>query len=231
MKAGLMTAIRISALVIGALVVLWFCFGLWYVIATDYGDNVVSGTYCLAQNGEVSTLVVKPDHTFQQQLTRAGKVAKATGTWRTFGEGHVAFSTEFIVVSGQELGANRTAYGEFHKTLGLFPAYLTLTDYDVEWYGRVDEEGVPATLIIRPDHTFEQTISHSGIAKHAQGTWNFDDHREIVFSKSFTKTTGDQLQLDETAISTGESGPSIQILVSAISNSGVPTFRKRLLPW
>jgi hypothetical protein len=145
MKAGLMTAIRISALVIGALVVLWFCFGLWYVIATDYGDNVVSGTYCLAQNGEVSTLVVKPDHTFQQQLTRAGKVAKATGTWRTFGEGHVAFSTEFIVVSGQELGANRTAYGEFHKTLGLFPAYLTLTGGSISQMTRPSPAPMQAT--------------------------------------------------------------------------------------
>jgi hypothetical protein len=52
-----------------------------------------------------------------------------------------------------------------------------------------------------------------------------------VFSKSFIKTTGDQLQQDETAISFGGTGPPIQIVVSAISKSGVPTFRKRLLPW
>jgi hypothetical protein len=245
MKAGLRSAIRISAIAVGALVALWLCFGIWFVVATDYGDNAVSGTYDLAQNGEKSTLIVKPDHTFQQQLARSGKVSRATGTWRTVGEGGIAFSTEFIVVAGQELGANRTAYGEFHRTLGLLPMYLTLTDHDVEWYGKVvksndnttsgtyagDEEGVPATLTIRPDHTFEQTISHSGIAKHAQGTWNLDDHGEIVFSKSFIKTTGDQLQQDETAISFGGTGPPIQIVVSAISKSGVPTFRKRLLPW
>jgi hypothetical protein len=51
----------------GCLVVLVVSFVLWYVVASDYGDGVASGIYQFAENGESSTLVLKPDHRFQQE--------------------------------------------------------------------------------------------------------------------------------------------------------------------
>ena len=120
-----------------------------------------------------------------------------------------------------------------------------LTTYDVEWYGKVssvpgeilsgtyagDEEGVPAKLILKPDHTFDQTVTHDGIAKHAQGTWTLASTGEIDFSKSFIKTTGESLKEDETARTVGGTGTSIQIEIAVNPKLGVPTFRKRLFTW
>ncbi len=86
-------------------------FFLWYSVASDYGYRALSGTYSFASNGESATLVLKSDHSFQQELSNHGKVERATGTWRRFGEGGVAFSKEFLTVPGQELGQDGTPYG------------------------------------------------------------------------------------------------------------------------
>ncbi len=89
-----MTAI---AKVTGAVVLLLAVFLLWYTVASDYGDAVTSGTYHLSQNGETSTLVLKPDHTFRQELSLSGELRRAEGSWRRIGEGGVVFSKEFLV--------------------------------------------------------------------------------------------------------------------------------------
>ena len=124
--------------VVGIVIVGWLGFGLWFAAAYDYSDGVVSGTYHLAQNGETSTLNLKPNHSFQQVLNRSGNVQHAEGTWRHVGGfGGLSFSKEFLVVTGQELGADGYAYGDLNKLLGLFPASITLSTYDVEWYGKV----------------------------------------------------------------------------------------------
>ena len=191
--------------VVGVVILGWLCFGLWYFVASDYSDGVVSGSYHLAQNGETSTLILKPDHSFQQVLNRSGNLQHAEGTWRHVSSfGGVAFSKEFMVVKGQELGANGLAYGDLHKLFGLFPDSITLSTYDIEWYGKAasavgeavagtyngDEEGVPATLTLKPEHVFEQTVTHGAIVKHASGSWALNEAGDIVFSKSFIKTTG-----------------------------------------
>jgi hypothetical protein len=233
-----------AARVLGVFGLLVFCFVLWYTIASDYGDGVTSGTYYLAQNGESSTLTLKVDHGFQQELRRAGKTEYATGTWRRVGEGGIEFSHEFLVVSGQELGADGTPHGEIHKNLG-FLVSLTLSTYDVEWYLRVgsspdntvagiyngDEEGVPATLIVRADHTFDQTVSHVGDSKHANGTWNVNQSGDIAFSKAFLKTTGEALGEDETASAGDPKGGPLQIRVERTPKTGTLAFRKKQLPW
>jgi hypothetical protein len=54
-----------------------------------------------------------------------GDVQKAQGTWHRYGQAHVSFSSEFLIVSGQELNADHEAHGEFGKTAGLLP-FLTL---------------------------------------------------------------------------------------------------------
>ena len=98
---------------------LLLAFVLSYTIAADHGDGVTSGTYHFAQNGETSTLVLKPDHSFQQELHRAGKTGRAEGVWRRMGEGGIDFSKEFLLVSGQEPGPHGKSYGDIHKDLGL----------------------------------------------------------------------------------------------------------------
>lgn len=126
----------------------WVCFGVWFYFASDFSDQVVAGTYHLAQNGETSTLVLRTDHSFQQNLLHAGVQRNAQGTWRLSGEGHIAFSKEFLVLSGQELGADGTPYGEIHKQLR-FLVSLSLSTYDVEWYGRADS--APSSQIAGTD--------------------------------------------------------------------------------
>lgn len=233
-----------ATLTLGIFVLLVSCFVLWYIVAADYGDSVSSGTYHFAQSGESSTLVLKPDHSFQQELRRAGKTEHAAGTWRRIGEGGIAFSKEFLVVSGQELGADGTAYGEIHKNLGLLVC-LVLSTYDVEWYLRAspspenavsgtyngDEKGMPATLTVKPDHTFDQTVSHLGVAKHAEGTWSVNQNGDIVFSKAFLKTTGEALGEDETASAWDPKGSPLQIEINRTSKSGAPAFHKKQFPW
>ncbi len=219
-------------------------FLVWNIVA-DYGDSVTSGTYHLSQNGEASTLVLKPDHTFQQELSRLGKVERANGTWHRFGEGAISFSKEFLTVSGQELGQDGTSYGEIHKRFG-FLVYLTLNQYHIENYKRVDpssmntvsgtyagdEGGVPATFVLKDDHTFEQTVSHLGVEKHSEGTWSLSKETDLVFSRAFLKTSGETLQEDETASADlSLKGGGLSVEVAMTSKSGVPTFHKRQLPW
>jgi hypothetical protein len=215
-------------------------FVLWYTVASDYGDGVTSGTYHLTQKGETSTLILKPDHTFQQELNKLGNVKRATGTWRRFGEGAIEFSKEFLTVSGQELGQDGTPYGEIHKGYGLLVS-LTLNQYHIEDYRRVDpsskntlfgtyagdEEGVPATLILREDYTFQQSVSHLGVEKHAEGTWSLSKSGDLVFSRAFLKTSGEMLQEDETASADLHLKGGLSIEVAMTSRSGVPTFRKK----
>jgi len=213
----------------GVAILLVLGFVLWYSMASNYGDGVVSGAYSLAQNGEVSTLILKRDHSFQQEMIRSGNVQRAAGTWRRIGESGIAFSKEFLLISGQEPGADGTAYGDIHKALG-FRVYLTLSQYHVLWYGRVDpssdnsisgtyrgdEPGVLATLVVKPDHTFQQSLDHLGATKHADGSWNLNQNGDIVFSKAFLKTSGEALKEGETASAWDPKGTNLQIQIVTI---------------
>jgi hypothetical protein len=228
----------------GVVALLFLCFVIWYVIAADYSDKVASGSYHLSQNDETSTLILKSDHSFQQELSKHGRVERATGTWRRIGEGGIAFSKEFLTVSGQEPGADGTAYGEIHKRFG-FLVSITLAQYHVLWYRRVDpspsnsvpgtytgdEEGIAATLVLDPNHTFEQSVSKLGVTKHAKGTWNLTENGDIVFSKDFLKTSGEALRNDETASAWNPKGSILQIQIAVNSKSGVPAFRKSEFLW
>ena len=79
----------------------------WFAIASDYGDSVAVGTYHLRQGGESSNLILKADHTFQQNVTHNGVTQRCEGEWRRIGEGGLAFSKQFLPVIGQELGSRR----------------------------------------------------------------------------------------------------------------------------
>jgi len=180
------------------------------MIASDYGDGMASGIYHFAENGETSTLVLKPDHTFQQELSVRGESRVATGTWRRNGQSGIAFSREFLLVSGQEPGADGIAYAHMHKDFGFFVALIP-SQYHVLWYGRVgpsptndvsgtyagDEPGVSATLTLKPDHTFEQVIHTVSVTQQAKGSWSVGQNGDILFSKDFLKASGEALRSDE----------------------------------
>jgi len=227
----------------GAILLLVAVFVCWYSIVSDYGDAVTSGTYQLVQHGETSMLVLSPDHTFHQNLNRLGVVTHATGTWHRFGQGGIAFSREFLVLSGQEPGADGMTYGHIEKKFGVL-VYLLLSQYHVLWYGRTDpsatdtvsatyhgdEEGVAATLVMNADHTFEQSVGGWAKTAHAKGTWSNDQSGDIVFSREFLKASGEALSTDETATAMNPRGANLQIEV-AIHSGLAPTFRKKQFPW
>jgi len=214
-------------------------FVFWYVVS-DYSDGVASGSYHLAQDGQTSTLVLKPDHTFQQELGEHGEIRRATGAWHRVGEGGIEFSKEFLAVAGQEPHADGSASADMHKDFGFFVS-LSLRQYYVQWYGRVDpsssntvsgtyagdEPGVSATLIVRPDHTFEQTIHTASSTNQAKGSWSVGQNGDIIFSKDFLKASGVSLSSNETASAWDPKGANnLQIRIAMTSRSGVPTFRK-----
>jgi|SRR3954471_6835462 len=92
---------------------------LWFWEAENFSDRAISGTYTHELNGSMWTLILKPDHRFQQQLNIAGTVRRAEGTWRVSGEGHIAFSSEFLTVSGEELSPTGQAYGQIENWFGI----------------------------------------------------------------------------------------------------------------
>jgi hypothetical protein len=96
----------------------------WYWEGENFSDGAVSGTYALQLNGEASNLVLRPDHSFQQELDSAGTVRRAEGSWRVSGEGHIAFSTEFLKVSGEEISPAGQAYGQIKNWFRLISITL-----------------------------------------------------------------------------------------------------------
>jgi len=232
---------KVLRILSGCLFVVAAFFVVWYVVS-DYSDRVTSGTYHFTHDGQTSILVLKPDHTFQQDLSEHGEVKRATGTWHRVGEGGIEFSKEFLAVAGQEAHADGSAFADMHKDFGLFIS-LSLRQYYVQWYGRVDPSpsnavsgtyagdapGVSATLIMRPNHTFEQTIHTVSITNQAKGSWSVGQNGDIIFSKDFLKASGQALSGNETASAWDPKGSNLQIQIATAPGSGVPTFRKKRL--
>jgi hypothetical protein len=226
----------------GCLLVVVVFFVLWFNIS-DYSDRVANGTYHFAQDGQTSVLVLKPDHSFQQELREHGEVRRATGSWHRVGEGGIEFSKEFLAVAGQEPHADGSASADMHKDFGFFVS-LNLRQYYVQWYGRVDpspsntvsgtyvgdEPGISATLIVMPDHTFEQTLRTGSITNRAKGSWSVGQNGvDIIFSKDFLKPSGASIGSNETASAWDPKGADLQIQIATTSRSGVPIFRKKQL--
>ena len=97
----------------------------WYYVAANYDYGALAGVYVFERNDERCVLDLRPDHSFNEQLSYSDHVRKAEGTWHRYGRSHVSFSQAFLTVSGQEMNASGEAHGEFEKRLGLFPV-LTL---------------------------------------------------------------------------------------------------------
>jgi hypothetical protein len=235
MKAVKVTLIVVALAAIGL---------LWLIRAMDYGDDVLPGAYLLVQGNRVCRLVLKPDHTFHQEIQAASEVTKADGVWSHQGEGHVWFSKEFLVMPGEERGASGAAFAEIRKRFGIF-VRLEMRQYYVSWYGKhpgVSDEGTPgeyvlsedqgtATLLVKPDHTFEQTMLCNGIVKHAVGRWTETPPGEVDFSKDFLNSSCEPLKEGETASTGGSRGTFLQIEIANSSSLGSPVFSKRMLWW
>jgi len=210
-------------------------FVIWVVAAMDYGDTVAAGKYRFVRNGESSTLVLNPDHTFRQTRRLENNEQHSEGTWRRIGEGGIAFSKEFVVVSGGAAAPDGTTYCDMHKTLCLFVS-LRLRQYYVLWYGKTgsgdslpgtyggDEPRVAATLVLNADHSFTQDIVQSGNANHATATWNQSSDGTVRFSRAFLKTSGEPRRDDETASSIGPRGSNLQIEISVANHVSEPVF-------
>jgi hypothetical protein len=211
----------------------------WWLVASDYGDAVVYGTYHLAQNGVECMLVMKPDHTFEQELMREGTEMHALGQWRRVGEGGISFSKDFLAVPGAEREPDGSSFADIHKAFGVLVT-LEMRRYHV-WYGRRDSQSgnmplgtyqgdqseARTTLTLRADHSFMQEVNHEGIATRSQGTWSTGPMGQISFSRTFLKTSGEQLTQDESATVEDPQDTNLQITVANIALSGPPVFRKR----
>lgn len=111
--------VRVGCGVVLILAFLW----CWYMIAADYSYRAVSGTYLFHTDGESSTLTLRRDQSFVQDLTRNGNVEHAQGTWRRVGEGGVVLSKEFLKVTGQNVRSDGQADGQIEKRFaGFFPS-------------------------------------------------------------------------------------------------------------
>ena len=91
----------------------------WYWEGENFSDGAVYGTYALSLDGETSSLILTRDHLFRQQLDNAGTVKRAEGSWRVSGEGHIAFSKDFLKVPGEEMSPAGQAYGQIENWFGL----------------------------------------------------------------------------------------------------------------
>ena len=147
-----------------------FCV-VWLAVAMNFSDSVAAGTYYFSEPGFQSRLVLLPDHTFHQELTRPGHAAAgANGTWRRLGESGISFSPQFLVLPGMESYADGEPYGVMRKTLGLF-VHLEMADGAVLQCCKIDSTGESlagaykcsdepnATVLLeaKPDHTFTQS--------------------------------------------------------------------------
>ncbi len=216
----------------------------WWVVASDYGDAVAVGTYRFSQGGMLCELVLKPDHTFVQEMNSAASVARAVGTWRRVGQGGVSFSSTLLPIPGEEVEPDGTSFADMHKTLG-FLVTLQMRRYHVLWYGRSnpqsaaspvgkyygDAEGVTAKLTLDADHSFEQEVTRSGVSARAKGTWSTGTDGAVIFSPAFLKVSGKPLSEDESATADDPQGSNLQITIANISSTGAPTFRTKWLFW
>lgn len=114
-------------LVGSAVLLLVMIFVFWYWEGENFSDGAVAGTYTIRSHSDVMVLVLTTDHTFRQQLKSAGTVSRAAGTWSVSGEGHIAFSREFLAVPGEELSSAGQAYGQIQNWFGFVSITLEPT--------------------------------------------------------------------------------------------------------
>ena len=217
----------------------------WFVIASDYSDAAASGTYRLVHKGVTSTLVLRADHSFRQEVSDSSGTRRAEGTWRRVGEGGVSFSPDFLTLPGEQRGEDGTAFCDMERKFGIW-IRLSLRTYTVVWYGRTEPATTDPvagryqetagthsrTLVLNTDHTFDQTVAGFMQTASARGTWSVASNGDVVFSKEFIKSSGQPLASGETAKSMDPRGsPFLQIEIAADQQPETLSYYKKHLPW
>jgi hypothetical protein len=118
MRATEVAKMRKLAWLGGGLALCFLLWAFWYLEAGNIGESSIAGTYTIAVDGDSSVLVLKPDHTFRQEMVHQGRSDDAQGSWRLFGEAGIAFSGDFKRLPGQTINQNGTAYGQIRNTFG-----------------------------------------------------------------------------------------------------------------
>src|ERR1039458_1820922 len=104
----------------------------WYYVAANYDYGALAGTYSFHGDDVSSTLLLRSDRSFHQEVLERGQRKVADGSWRRIGEGGVNFSKEFLRIPGaktftEEFGESygneddSEFYGNFEKIAGLYP--------------------------------------------------------------------------------------------------------------
>jgi len=118
---------------VGIVLLLLGMFVGWYVIAANYDYSALAGTYVYRSGDVSSTLQLRANRTFHQEVVQNGDRKEADGVWHRFGEGGVGFSIEFLRLPGAKTAleefnkpsddpvADAEFYGHFEKILGVYP--------------------------------------------------------------------------------------------------------------
>ena len=77
-------------------------------------------------DGQRTTLVLKPDHTFHQMRVSNGVSTQGDGTWRRIGEGGIVFSGAILALPHERVMPNGDAYATLNKTAGIWPQFISL---------------------------------------------------------------------------------------------------------
>jgi hypothetical protein len=93
-------------------------FTFWFWEAGNFSGRAVSGTYVIQLHGEKETLILRADHSFQQELDSGGTGKRAEGGWSVSGEGHIEFSPGFLSLAGEEVSPSGAAYGVIVNRFG-----------------------------------------------------------------------------------------------------------------
>jgi hypothetical protein len=121
--------VRIASRMIGWVFLAAAVFSVWYWFAADYSYGAVSGAYVYRSDDVTSTLVLKADRSFLQEVRLQGKVQRTQGSWTRVGEGGIDFSHEFLAVGGIYPESDGFTHGEVQKSfLDLIPSVVLGAD-------------------------------------------------------------------------------------------------------
>ena len=82
---------------------------LWYGRLDPQSGTSPDGIYSGDEEGVRAKLILHPDHSFEQEITRSGVLSTANGTWSTSANGAITFSRAFLKTSGMPLEEGESA--------------------------------------------------------------------------------------------------------------------------
>ena len=99
-------------------------FVLWYWGGDDFKAADLPGTYVLHNKSMYSTLTLRPDQTFLEEIDADGQVRRAQGRWTMVGESVLSFSSEFLTLPGQAGDPGGVSNADLAKRFGVISINL-----------------------------------------------------------------------------------------------------------